>query len=210
MKNERSGKKRKGAKPSDDTIARLGSTYHAWVAVHPDAGTAFQQALVELLGDAGVNFDRVDVRIKSWPSLKAKARKQREDRGDRGPRAPRSREGMRTYRLAVGRNERVQPGGIVGALANEGGLTSGQIGHIDIRSNHSLVDLPDDLPQTVFDRLANTRVQGKRIDLRPDTGRPGRPFKKKSFDKQPGEGRKFRQEPGGRKGFYRGGKGPGR
>ncbi len=78
VKNERSGKKRKGAKPSDDTIARLGSTYHAWVAVHPDAGTAFQQALVELLGDAGVNFDRVDVRIKSWPSLKAKARKQRD------------------------------------------------------------------------------------------------------------------------------------
>nr|WP_101649807.1 DEAD/DEAH box helicase [Brevibacterium ihuae] len=148
--------------------------------------------------------------LTAQPLPEPKARKQREDRGDRGPRSPRSREGMRTYRLAVGRNERVQPGGIVGALANEGGLTSGQIGHIDIRSNHSLVDLPDDLPQTVFDRLANTRVQGKRIDLRPDTGRPGRPFKKKSFDKQPGEGRKFRQEPGGRKGFYRGGKGPGR
>ena len=114
---------------------------------------------------------------------------------------------MRTYRLAVGRNERVQPGGIVGALANEGGLTSGQIGHIDIRSNHSLVDLPDDLPQSVFDRLSGTRVQGKRIDLRPDTGRPGRSFPKKNFDKGPGEGRKFRQERDGKKGFYRGGKG---
>ncbi|MCK1803696.1 DEAD/DEAH box helicase [Brevibacterium sp. R8603A2] len=134
-------------------------------------------------------------------------RKQREDRGERGPRGPRSREGMRTYRLAVGRNERVQPGGIVGALANEGGLTSGQIGHIDIRSNHSLVDLPDDLPQSVFDRLSGTRVQGKRIDLRPDTGRPGRSFPKKNFDKGPGEGRKFRQERDGKKGFYRGGKG---
>lgn len=60
-----------------NTIARLGSTYHAWVAAHPDAATSFQQALAELLGDAGVNYDRVDVRIKSWPSLKAKARKTR-------------------------------------------------------------------------------------------------------------------------------------
>lgn len=63
---------------NNDTIARLGSTYFAWVNAHPEAATAFQQALVELLGDAGVNYDRVDVRIKSWPSLKAKARKQRD------------------------------------------------------------------------------------------------------------------------------------
>ncbi|WP_258403197.1 DbpA RNA binding domain-containing protein, partial [Burkholderia multivorans] len=43
-------------------------------------------------------------------------------------RGGRSREGMVTYRLAVGRNERVQPGSIVGAIANEGGITSKQIG----------------------------------------------------------------------------------
>ena len=41
----------------------------------------------------------------------------------------------------------------------------------------------------------------------PDTGRPGRSFPKKNFDKGPGEGRKFRQERDGKKGFHRGGKG---
>ncbi len=152
-------------------------------------------------------LDGESLTAQPLPEPKRKQREDRGERGERGPRGPRSREGMRTYRLAVGRNERVQPGGIVGALANEGGLTSGQIGHIDIRSNHSLVDLPDDLPQSVFDRLSGTRVQGKRIDLRPDTGRPGRSFPKKNFDKGPGEGRKFRQERDGKKGFYRGGKG---
>ncbi|MCX0276686.1 DEAD/DEAH box helicase [Nocardia zapadnayensis] len=152
-------------------------------------------------------LDGESLTAQPLPEPKRKQREDRGERGERGPRGPRSREGMRTYRLAVGRNERVQPGGIVGALANEGGLTSGQIGHIDIRSNHSLVDLPDELPQSVFDRLSGTRVQGKRIDLRPDTGRPGRSFPKKNFDKGPGEGRKFRQERDGKKGFYRGGKG---
>nr|WP_026157016.1 GTP pyrophosphokinase [Corynebacterium capitovis] len=59
----------------DTVIARLGSTYFAWLDAHPDAAVTFQQSLVELLGDAGVTYDRVDVRVKSWPSLKAKARK---------------------------------------------------------------------------------------------------------------------------------------
>ncbi|WP_171007141.1 DbpA RNA binding domain-containing protein, partial [Brevibacterium sp. 2SA] len=107
-------------------------------------------------------------------------------------RGARNREGMVTYRLAVGRNERVQPGSIVGAIANEGGITSKQIGHIDIRSNHTLVDLPQDLDPGVLKKLAHTEIQGRPIDIRPDSGRPGRPFKKRNFDKQPGDNRNFR------------------
>lgn len=67
------------SKAANDTIARLGSTYFAWIKDHPDAATTFQHALHELMLDAGINFDRVDVRVKSWPSLKEKARKTRDD-----------------------------------------------------------------------------------------------------------------------------------
>ena len=66
-------------KAVDDTIARLGSTYFAWVREHEDAATTFRHALHELMRDAGVNFDRVDARVKSWTSLKEKARKTRAD-----------------------------------------------------------------------------------------------------------------------------------
>ncbi|UIZ93379.1 GTP pyrophosphokinase family protein [Corynebacterium sp. CNCTC7651] len=59
----------------DATIARLGSTYAEWVKTQPDAAATFRNALHELMRDAGVKFDRVDVRVKTWPSLKAKARK---------------------------------------------------------------------------------------------------------------------------------------
>lgn len=69
----------KAAKVPDATIARLGSTYFAWLNAHEDISEAFRAALHELMLDAGVNFDRVDVRVKSWPSLKAKARKLRPD-----------------------------------------------------------------------------------------------------------------------------------
>ena len=113
--------------------------------------------------------------------------------GARRERAPRARdENMATYRLAVGRNERLQPGAVVGAIANEGGLTSKEIGHIDIRSNHTLVDLPKNLDPSVLRKLSSTEIQGRPIDIRPDSGRPARPFKKGNFDKQPGDSRNFR------------------
>ncbi len=134
--------------------------------------------------------------LKAEPMPEPTRGKQGRDRDRDGKpgreRGARSREGMVTYRLAVGRNERVQPGSIVGAIANEGGITSKQIGHIDIRSNHTLVDLPQDLDPGVLKKLAHTEIQGRPIDIRPDSGRPGRPFKKRNFDKQPGDNRNFR------------------
>ncbi|WP_051297746.1 DEAD/DEAH box helicase [Brevibacterium album] len=128
--------------------------------------------------------------------------KPRANRNERGSDRRGSRPGMRTYRIAVGRNDRVQPGGIVGAIANEGGLNSSQIGAIDIRASHSLVDLPESLPESTLGRLQHTKIQGKRIDLRPDGGRPGRPFKKRG-DRAHGEGRGFKGDRGPRRDSYR-------
>ena len=81
---------------------------------------------------------------------------------------------MATYRIAVGKRHRVEPRQIVGALANEGGLSRGDFGAIQIRPDFSLVELPADLPRETLDRLADTRISGKLIEIRPDTGGPGR------------------------------------
>jgi ATP-dependent RNA helicase DeaD len=93
--------------------------------------------------------------------------------GSRGPSRPLT-EGNATYRIAVGRRQRVMPGSIVGALANEGGLTSAQIGGIDIRSDHSLVELPSDLSQDQLRALSKTRIGGELIHLELDSGRKPR------------------------------------
>ena len=115
-------------------------------------------------------------------SLTAEPLPEPKPRAGRNERGPRSNAGMRTYRIAVGRNDRVQPGGIVGAIANEGGLTSAQIGAIDIRATHSLVDLPENLSEGTLSKLSRTKIQGRPIDIRPDKGRPGRPYQKRSHD----------------------------
>ncbi|WP_136610803.1 DEAD/DEAH box helicase [Sinomonas albida] len=89
--------------------------------------------------------------------------------GGRGQRGP--SEGSATYRIAVGRRQRVQPGSIVGALANEGGFHSSEIGGIDIRSDFSLVELPSDLSSDQWKALSKTRIGGELIKLELDSGR---------------------------------------
>ena len=96
------------------------------------------------------------------------------ERGDRPERPERRRrpgsKPLASYRIAVGRRHRVEPRQIVGALANEGGLSRDDFGAIQIRPEFSLVELPADLPDDVLDRLSGTRISGRLIELRPDTG----------------------------------------
>ena len=72
---------------------------------------------------------------------------------------------MATYRISVGKRHKVEPRQIVGAIANEGGLGRGDFGHIDIRGDHSLVELPATLPPETWKALENTRISGKLIAL---------------------------------------------
>ncbi|MFI5510812.1 DEAD/DEAH box helicase [Mycobacterium sp. NPDC051804] len=108
-------------------------------------------------------------------------RRERPDRPPRedGPRKPRERRGdFATYRIAVGKRHKVMPGAIVGAIANEGGLHRSDFGHISIRPDHSLVELPPKLSRETLKKLENTRIQGILINLQPDRpprkgGKPG-------------------------------------
>ncbi|MCV7358407.1 DEAD/DEAH box helicase [Mycolicibacterium fluoranthenivorans] len=109
-------------------------------------------------------------------------RREREDRGPRedgpGHKKHSTRSDLATYRIAVGKRHKVAPGAIVGAIANEGGLHRSDFGHISIRVDHSLVELPAKLPGKVFKALENTRIQGVLINLQPD--RPQKPRRKDS------------------------------
>jgi ATP-dependent RNA helicase DeaD len=99
-------------------------------------------------------------------------RPDRPERAERRPRDPNKR--LTSYRIEVGKRHRVEPRQIVGALANEGGLSREDFGHIDIRPEFSLVELPADLPRETLDKLSATRISGKLIEMRPDSGAPRR------------------------------------
>ena len=96
------------------------------------------------------------------PSAESDTTAPRERRLPRG-----SKGGVRfeTFRIEVGHAHGVQPGNIVGAIANEAGLDGRDIGHIDIREDHSLVDLPAGMPKEIFDNLQAVRVRGTELRI---------------------------------------------
>jgi len=71
------------------------------------------------------------------------------------------------YRIEVGRDDGVTPREIVGAIANEAGLEGRYIGRIEIRDDHSVVDLPEGMPKDVFRHLQGVFVCGKALRIRP-------------------------------------------
>ena len=104
----------------------------------------------------------------------------RTDRPERGERPPRRGNGpaLAPYRIEVGRRHRVEPRQIVGALANEGGLSREDFGAIDIKLDFSVVELPASMPPATLKKLEATRISGRLIELKPDRG-PRKPRTKR-------------------------------
>jgi len=92
-----------------------------------------------------------------------------------------SDEETETFRIEVGYTHGVKPGNIVGAITNVAGLEGWQIGHVDIREEHTFVGLPKDMPEAVMTALAKTRVAGQALristatEVPPKTPRKGSP-----------------------------------
>ncbi len=82
-------------------------------------------------------------------------------------------EDMETFRIEVGRAHQVQPGNIVGAIANETGLDSALIGRISIFDDHSTIDMPTGMPRELFHSLKKIWVAGRQLKIsRIETARP--------------------------------------
>ncbi len=72
---------------------------------------------------------------------------------------------MERFRIEVGWRDRVRPGNIVGAIANEARLDGRSIGKIRIYDSHTLVDLPRGMPEDVFADLGRLRVMNKELQI---------------------------------------------
>jgi ATP-dependent RNA helicase DeaD len=74
-------------------------------------------------------------------------------------------EDAETFRIEVGYVHGVRPGNIVGAIANVAGLEGRQIGHVDIREDHTYVGLPKGMPDAIMRELSKTRVAGRMLQI---------------------------------------------
>jgi ATP-dependent RNA helicase DeaD len=109
---------------------------------------------------------------------------------------------MRRYRIEVGREHGVEAKHVVGAIANEAGLDSRNIGHIKFYDDYSTVDLPDGMPKEVFKHLQKVWVCGRQLQLSPlgEPGtRAGKPGKAHKPHKAKGRSNADRSKSGGKR-----------
>ncbi len=79
------------------------------------------------------------------------------------------------YRIDVGTDHGALPKDIVGAIANEIGIPSRQIGRIEMFEEHSTVDLPAGMPNAVLSYLKKVRIRQRPTNIAPlaeDAKRP--------------------------------------
>ena len=75
---------------------------------------------------------------------------------------------MERFRVAVGHRDRVKPGNLVGAIANETGLKGKMIGRIQIFETYTLIDLPKGMPENIFMDLKKLRVMNRELQINRD------------------------------------------
>ena len=91
------------------------------------------------------------------------------------PRAKSASNQMETFRIEVGSVHGIKPGNIVGAIANETGIEGVHIGRVDIREDHSFVDLPEGIPKQIFEELQSVRVAGRELRISRISEKPPKP-----------------------------------
>jgi len=70
--------------------------------------------------------------------------------------------------IGLGRKANIRPADLVGAIANEAGLTSREIGPIQIGDNFSLVGVPAESVDRVIGALRSATIRGKKMLVRRD------------------------------------------
>jgi ATP-dependent RNA helicase DeaD len=142
-------------------------------------------------------------------------RPERGPRREQGPRGPGP--GMVELFFPVGKSKGVRPGDLVGAIANETGLSGSDIGRVTVVEYKSFVEVPEDAADQILADFPTLEIRGRAVPLarafvrgdtppprgaRPPRGprppRPGakgrggggkRPPKSRSYGKGPGKKR---------------------
>jgi ATP-dependent RNA helicase DeaD len=133
-------------------------------------------AAIKLVHEAsGATADEPEI-----PTTADRPTKPRDGRRDRDPRQerrpggqrPRGSEATGFVQISLGRRGGVRPADLVGAIANEAGLTGADIGPIRINENSSIVGVPVSSVERVVGAMSNAVVRGKSVGARRFVERP--------------------------------------
>jgi ATP-dependent RNA helicase DeaD len=87
-------------------------------------------------------------------------------------RTPASRGEMSRLFVNAGKADGMTPRDLVGSIANESGISSDQIGKIELRDTHSIVEISTPVAEQVASKMNGITVRGKRLTMRVDNDKP--------------------------------------
>ncbi|MEA1062494.1 DEAD/DEAH family ATP-dependent RNA helicase [Erwinia sp. HR93] len=103
--------------------------------------------------------------VERRPRREFRERDESQNRSERPRRERRSAGEMELYRIEVGRDDGVEVRHIVGAIANEGDISSRYIGNIKLFASHSTIELPKGMPGDVLQHFTRTRILNKPMNM---------------------------------------------
>ncbi|CNH85292.1 DEAD/DEAH family ATP-dependent RNA helicase [Yersinia mollaretii] len=110
--------------------------------------------------------DRGNDRGRDRGDSRREPRADSRDCGERPARRERRDVGeMELYRIEVGRDDGVEVRHIVGAIANEGDISSRYIGNIKLFASHSTIELPKGMPGEMLSHFTRTRILNKPLNM---------------------------------------------
>ena len=88
--------------------------------------------------------------------------------------APKSMSAPRMARLFInaGESDGIRVGDLVGALTDMAGLSGSDVGRVELRDRHALVEVPEGVADAVAAKLTGVTVKGRQIVARLDQERP--------------------------------------
>jgi len=79
--------------------------------------------------------------------------------------------GMTRLFMTIGSRDNARPGDLVGAIANTAGITSNEVGKIEMRESHSIVEIANEVADSVIERVTGATIKGRRVIVRRDEER---------------------------------------
>jgi ATP-dependent RNA helicase DeaD len=119
------------------------------------AAAAVKLAHAAIAGDAGER--EVEIPPAAPP----------ERSGRPGAKARRNPEAARLF-IGAGRQAGIRPGDLVGAITNEAGVRSADLGAIQITDRFSIVEVPEDRADDIVAAMRRTTLRGQKVQVRRD------------------------------------------
>jgi ATP-dependent RNA helicase DeaD len=129
-------------------------------------------AAVKLAHEAsGMRADEEEIAVIQPPretTFVEKKKSSAKHRAEKGGTRPETNGRMVRIHVALGRNSGVRPADLVGAIANEAGISGREIGNIEMGNGFSLVEIPESAADRVVEALSGAKIRGKRVQVKRD------------------------------------------